>query len=186
MTQLVRCFIAIPLPQTTRTEIGHLQTRLRPALHEVRWTDPDNLHLTLRFLGEQAEDSLEKLGALMLSVGASSDDFLLTFSGIGAFPSWHRGRIVWLGIQPPELVSQLHRKLSEGLQHLGIPKEPRPFHPHLTLGRCRRPTALPPLPDPLLGQTVAACRVDRLVLYRSHLTSHGARHTEISSVRLNA
>lgn len=186
MSLRVRCFIAIPLPQATRTAIEHLQTRLRSTFHDIRWVRPDNLHLTLRFLGEQPEDSLEKLGDLMLSVGVSSGSFPLTFSGIGAFPSWHHGRVVWLGIQEPELVSQLYRKLSAGLLQLGIPKEPRPFHPHLTLGRCRRLLALPPLPDQLRCQSVTGCRVDRLVLYRSHLTPHGARHTEIRSVRLNA
>jgi len=184
MTAMVRTFVAIPLPQSVKSAIRRLQTGLKPSMPGIRWSAPGNLRLTLRFLGDQPEDSLEKLGDTVLSVGNSSCCFSLTFSGIDAFPSWHRGRILWLGLERPELVSQLHQKLSDGLQKLGIPEEPRPFRPHLTIGRCRQVMSLPQLPDRIRNQPVAKFRVERLALYQSRLTPQGARHTELCSVRL--
>jgi len=184
MTGTIRSFIAVPLPDPAIAAIRLQQSRLKQSISGIRWTRPDNLHLTLRFLGDQPEDSLEKLTETMLSVGDSSYCFQLAFSGIDAFPSWHRGRVLWLGLTQPELVSQLHQKLSDGLLQLGIPEEPRPFRPHLTLGRCRQPMALPQLPAEARSQPVAEFRVDRLVLYQSHLTRQGARHTELCSARL--
>jgi len=184
MTEMIRCFVAFPLPAAVKNAIRRLQSDLKPSMPKIRWTRPDNLHLTLRFLGDQPEDSLEKLAETVLSVGDSSHCFQLTFSGLDAFPSWHRGRVLWLGLAQPELVSQLHQKLSDGLLQLGIPEEPRPFHPHLTIGRCRQPMALPQRPAGGRSRTVAEFRVDRLVLYQSRLTLQGARHTELCSARL--
>jgi len=184
MTAMVRTFVAIPLPQPVKAAIRRLQTGLKPSMPAIRWSAPDNLHLTLRFLGDQPEDSLEKLGDTVLSVGDSICCFSLTFSGIDAFPSWHRGRILWIGLEQPELVSQLHQKLSDGLLQIGIPEESRPFRPHLTIGRCRQLMPLPQVPNGVLTRPIAEFRVERLVLYQSRLTPQGARHTELCSARL--
>jgi RNA 2',3'-cyclic 3'-phosphodiesterase len=184
MTGMIRSFVAVPLPETVKMAIRNLQTRLKQSISGIRWTRPDNLHLTLRFLGDQPEDSLEKLAETVLSVGDSSYCFQLTFSGVDAFPSWHRGRVLWLGLAQPGLVSQLHQKLTDGLLQIGIPEDPRPFRPHLTIGRCRQLMALPQLPADARSQSVAEFRVDRLVLYQSRLTPQGARHTELCTARL--
>jgi len=185
MIRQLRLFIAVPIPAAVRNVIGHLQTELRQLIPGFRWSNPDNLHLTLRFLGDQPEECLEKLCKIMLSVGDSSSCFQLTISGIDAFPSWHRGRVLWLGVEEPEPVRQLHRKLSEGLLQVGIPEEHRRFHPHLTIGRSQRFKSLPQLPLELRHRSVEAYRVDRLVLYQSRLTPQGAVHTELSVARLN-
>jgi RNA 2',3'-cyclic 3'-phosphodiesterase len=184
MTVTVRTFVAIPLPQPVKAAIRRLQTALKQSIPGIRWSAPDNLHLTLRFLGDQPEDSLEKLGDIVLSVGDSSCCFSLTFLGIDAFPSWHRGRILWLGLKQPGLVSQLHQKLSDGLLQMGIPEEQRPFRPHLTIGRSRQVISLPQLSSGIRAQPVAEFRVDRLVLYQSRLTPQGARHSELCSAQL--
>lgn len=178
MAAMVRCFIALPLPPQVLRAIDRLQQQLRHELSGFRWAPPENLHLTLRFLGDQPEDYLEKLADIVLSVGSSNRCFQLTISGIGAFPSWHRGRVIWLGCQQPAPVVSLHQQLSAALLSLGIPEEQRPFRPHLTLGRSRQPRALPPLPETVTGAEVASFDIDRLVLYQSQLTPRGARHTQ--------
>jgi 2'-5' RNA ligase len=184
MSRLIRSFVAIPLPDATRDALVRLQAELQPIFPGWRLTNPENLHLTLRFLGDIPEDSLEKLSKIVLSVADSSSSFQLTTSGIGAFPSWQRGRIVWLGFKASDPVSQLHRKLSEGLLQVGIPEERRPFQPHLTLGRSRQIRALPPLPDQVQQRLPAEFTVDRLVLYQSRLTPQGAIYSERCVARL--
>jgi RNA 2',3'-cyclic 3'-phosphodiesterase len=178
MNRLIRSFIALPLPGASRDALGRLQAQLQPMFPGFRWINPDSLHLTLRFLGEIPEDSLEKLGKIVLSVADSSSSFQLTSSGLDAFPSWHHGRIVWLGLRASDPVSQLYRRLSAGLQHMGIPEERHPFHPHLTLGRSRQIKSLPSLPIELQRPALAEFTVDRLVLYQSRLTPQGAIHSE--------
>lgn len=184
MAAMVRSFIALPLPPPALKAIDRLQQQLQQQLAGVRWAPPQNLHLTLRFLGDLPEDYLEKLADIVLSVGGSTRCFQLTICEIGAFPSWHRGRVIWLGCQQPAPVVSLHRQLSAALLSLGIAEEPRPFRPHLTLGRLRHPRALPSLPEAITAAEVVSFNVDRMVLYRSQLTPRGARHTELCVAEL--
>jgi len=180
-----RCFIALPFSPEVIQQLSDFERRLAGLLPALRWTPPQNLHLTLRFLGEQPEDSLEKLGEIVLSVGRSSAPFELTLAGLGAFPSWSRAQVVWLGLTASEPLGKLYRELASALLHLGLPPEQRLFRPHVTLGRCRhRAQRLPAVDQELQNGTVASFVADRISLFRSQLTKAGAVHTAMLTAGL--
>ncbi|HAD04021.1 MAG: 2'-5' RNA ligase [Desulfuromonadales bacterium GWD2_61_12] len=177
----LRAFIAFPLPAECQAALGALQQLLRPQLPGVRWASPESIHLTLVFLGSVPEENLEKITAVMLSVGSAFAPFVLTVRGIGAFPSWQHPRVVWAGVAAvPQLVA-LQADLSAGLAQFGFPGDARPYVPHLTLGRCRS-GGRGAVPDSGRAEAgIAVVPADRLILYESRLQSAGAQHIPLKT-----
>ncbi|APG28815.1 2'-5' RNA ligase [Syntrophotalea acetylenivorans] len=173
----VRAFVAMPLPEASLRIIGKLQQELAKDLPGVRWVKPETIHLTLAFLGDIAEDSLERLGSSMLSIGDLQPPVTATFSGVGAFPSRSRPRVVWLGIDGGRTLTQIHEALATELRTLQLPVDDRPFVPHLTLGRSRKshPGAGRIL-ESFSDRDCGSAQLDQLVLYESRLGPRGALH----------
>lgn len=180
-----RCFIAAPVPPQMKADLARLQERLASRLDQVRWVRPDSLHITLRFLGDQAEDSLEKLGHSMLSVGGLNAAFKVCCHGIGAYPSTRRARVILAGFKPDSRWVTLHQTLTQQLETCGIPPEQRPFTPHLTLGRVRRRPLDLSLPlKPFADFGCGSLTIDRIILYQSQLQPGGAIHMPYRTARL--
>jgi RNA 2',3'-cyclic 3'-phosphodiesterase len=171
----VRAFVAVPLPPSLRSPVRTLCEDLAISLPQVRWVRPQALHLTLRFFSAIAEDSLETIGEIMLSVGRSIAPFQLRLQGVGAFPSPQRPRVIWLGFTDDQPLLTLQRRLDDKLTQAGLPGDERPFTPHLTLGRLRGKGvgSLPPRYDDFAG---GIWPVTELVLYESRLSPGGALH----------
>jgi 2'-5' RNA ligase len=162
-----------------------LQRELAPSLPQVRWSDPESIHLTLRFFGDVAEESLEKIAEVVLSVGRSVAPFQAELRGVGAFPSPTRPRVIWLGIAGAAPLAQLHAALDAALRQEGWPGEERPFSPHLTLGRVRTPLTLPPrLLERYRDVGCGPLPVDRLILFESRLRPAGAVHLPRATIPL--
>jgi 2'-5' RNA ligase len=182
----IRAFIALPLPEATLRIIAKLQQELATALPGIRWVKPGTIHLTLAFLGDIAEDSLEKLGTSMLSIGGLQPPVTATFSGVGAFPSRSRPRVVWLGLNGGNTLSQLHGALKTELDILQLPIDDRPFVPHLTLGRHRKPVpGAGRILDSFSDRDCGSAQLDQLVLYESRLGPRGALHLPRHTVTLS-
>ncbi len=182
----VRSFVALPLPEATQRTIGKLQQELATALSGVRWVKPETIHLTLAFLGDIAEDSLEKLGRSMLSIGHLHSLVVASFSGVGAFPSGGRPRVVWLGLDGSETLSRLHEALRTELEILQLPIDERPFVPHLTLGRSRKPLlGTGRILESFSNRNCGSTQLNQLVLYESRLGPQGALHLPRHTVSLN-
>jgi len=181
----VRSFMAIPLDLALREQVVRLQNGLRRELPGVRWSRPENLHLTLRFFGDVPAESLERAAKLVLSLHPLGAPFELPSSGLGAFPSATRPRVLWLGFESCDSMRRLYARLDAALEGAGLPREPRPFVPHLTLGRARGH-----LPDisALLQRhgrgITTGLPVERIVIYRSRLLPGGAEHTPLYSFAL--
>lgn len=176
-TNKVRAFVAMPLPETTLQTICKLQQELAAALPGVRWVKPETIHLTLAFLGDIAEDSLEKLGSSMLSIGDLQPPVTATFSGVGAFPARSRPRVVWLGLDGGTTLSRIHEALVAELHALQLPVDNRPFVPHLTLGRSRKPhPGAGRILESFSDRDCGSAQLDQLVLYESRLGPQGAQH----------
>ncbi len=182
----IRAFIALPLPETTLRTIGKLQQELATALPGVRWVKPETIHLTLAFLGDIAEDSLEKLGTSMLSIGSLQTPVMATFSGVGAFPSRSRPRVVWLGVNGENTLSQLHGAVKTKLDILQLSIDNRPFVPHLTLGRIRKPASGAGRKfESFSDRDCGSAQLNQLVLYESQLGPRGALHLPRHTVNLS-
>ena len=181
----VRAFLAIPVSYELKNRISALQTGWEKQLPEVRWTRPDNLHLTLHFFGDVSHEILEKIKVSVLSVKGCLSPFQVDVQGFGAFPSLKRSRVLWLGLTPQDSLQRLHRCIQRALQEIDIPMEKRSFAPHLTIGRTRRGTAdLAKRGVTLSDTTIGHLDVDRLILFESQLLPGGAQHTPIIEVPL--
>jgi 2'-5' RNA ligase len=182
---LVRVFCAVELPPQVRARAAEHAARLRNSSTEVRasWPHADNLHLTLKFLGEIAQARVETLSNAASRAARSIQPFDLTLEGAGAFPPSGSPRVIWLGINDfsGELV-RLQSLLEDECETAGFAREERPFHPHLTLARIRAPQGARELARLHRETGFAAIEfpITELVVMRSELGPGGSRYTEIS------
>lgn len=168
-----RLFVAIPLPDTVRRTLAGVQAGIPGA----RWIPEENLHLTLRFIGEcsdaEADDYAEALD------GVRAAPFDVVVEGVGRFGDGRRTRLLWAGIRREETLAHFQRKVESALVRAGLPPEARKFAPHITLARLR--DASPgPVQGFLAGNALlqaGTVDVDRFGLYSSLLMPEGAIHT---------
>jgi 2'-5' RNA ligase len=188
----VRSFIAIELSPDILRQVARLQERVKadmiPGL--VRWTRPEGIHLTLKFLGDVQADRLAAIAETLQTACASYLPFSLSIDGMGVFPNPRRPRVVWIGVdEPTGTLNRLQRDVDRAIAPLGFPSERRPFSPHLTLGRVKRGRS--PAELEALGQYAsrARVRVGEMVVHavhlmRSDLRPSGAVYTELATAPL--
>jgi 2'-5' RNA ligase len=198
-----RTFIAIELPRDLRGLILQHIKALRDKLPDVRasWGREDNLHLTLKFLGNVPADEISKVSDAVARAASTIHPFELTVSGCGAFPPHGRPNVLWIGVGTsasgvpssasplpltPSPLAVLHSALEHSLAAAAFPREPRPFHPHLTIARIRNPKGTRPLADlhQRLGFPPQSFTVSEVIVFRSELLKEGSKHTAISVHRL--
>lgn len=180
-----RVFCAVELPPEVRARTSDHAARLRECSTQTRasWPRADNLHLTLKFLGEIAQTRVEELSIAASRAALSVQPFNLTIEGAGAFPPRGLPRVIWLGINDSSgSLARLQSNLEEECAAAGFAREERPFHPHLTLARIRAPQGARELARLHRETGFAAIEfpVTELVVMRSELGAGGSRYTEIS------
>ena len=135
----IRTFIAVELPDDIKQEIGDFISQLRPQIRGVRWVEPLNLHLTMKFLGNVEEDSINKIVNGVSEVAQHHSHFIIQMENFGAFPGMKRPRVLWIGVKNGlNELSQLAASVENKMVKLGFELESRKFSPHLTVGRVRR------------------------------------------------
>lgn len=177
---MLRLFIALAVPAADKRAIGRLQQKARACLEGIRMVRAEGLHLTLKFLGETEPQRLEQIKVAIDEAAGASEIFSLALGGIGVFPSPAKARVLWVGLRSGEkAISALAGALDRSLAICGFQPEKRPFHPHLTIGRLRRPVSGDKLKrfieaeKDFEGKTFL---VDRVILFKSTLTAGGAVH----------
>ena len=188
-TEHWRVFIAIELPPNVRKSLSDHINRLRKALPDVHasWSREENLHLTLKFLGNTPVAKIEALSQATHRAAGRSQPFDLILGRCGAFPPRGQPRVLWIGIDDPSRkLTELHRAVEEECATSGFAREPRPFHPHLTIARLREPQGSRQLAKlhGEMGFTNQQVSVSEMVLFKSELLSEGSRHTVISRHQL--
>lgn len=183
----MRCFVAIELAAALRAPLVQLLRGL-PRSREVRWCTEDQLHVTLKFLGEVEEGRIPKVCAALAAAGAQVEPFAVRLDGLGAFPTPRNPRVFWGGIADPAGgCARLVQLMDPPLEQLGFPREARAFTPHVTLGRSKSPagnavvrqaleTARPP--------ATAEMTVEQITLFQSILRPEGAQYVLVASVPL--
>jgi len=184
---VIRSFIAIDLPK-------HIQDPLDQVIQEfqaqnphsaVRWVPARNIHLTLKFLGEVSSNNLELLTKILQAEIPRHRCFEIKVGTLGAFPSIHRPRVIWIGVEAPGDLMSLQRSIEAETTRLGYAPEERPFSAHLTLGRVSHnasPDEVRVIGEMLKGCTVGqlgATTVERVRLFRSDLEPGGAIYTPL-------
>ncbi len=130
----MRLFVALQISEEIRAGIATLSHELKPLDDSWKWTQAENLHVTLKFLGEMPSDKLERVKETLRHVPAEWP-IEVEFSGLGFFPSERHPRVLWVGMKAPRSFPALATVIDDALARLGVPKEEREFTPHLTLAR---------------------------------------------------
>lgn len=173
----MRCFVAVPVGEGIRRRVGELQGTLRRVGADVKWVEEENLHLTLKFLGEMEEAALERLRGLLSAEASRWGPLAVEYSGTGVFPGEDRPRVVWVGVRGDvEKLAGLAAAVERAAAQVGVPREGRPFVAHLTVGRVRSPRHVP-----RLAEALRRCResvfgrdeIREFLLFRSTLTPSG-------------
>ena len=135
----VRTFIAINMPvavvRRIVDEVAAIKTAVAAAGHRVAWVPAANVHLTLKFLGPIKAEASEAIVARLTQGLAGRAPFEVEARGLGAFPSVERPRVLWAGVREQPALLALHKDIEGWMEELGFPRETRPYHPHLTVGR---------------------------------------------------
>ncbi len=177
----MRLFFALPLSNELKVRLAEFQQRSKRLGLPASWPDPQGLHLTLAFLGEQEETRVPLLLEVAHRTVASREAFTLGTSGLGGFPSDHRARILWLGVGQEPRLDALCAGLRQGLKEVGQAFDEKPFRAHLTLARFKAAVDIG-----LLGGAPEPCpfAVRELVLFQSVTTPAGARYRTLGVATL--
>jgi 2'-5' RNA ligase len=191
----IRSFVAVLLPDAVRERIHATASSLRGRAPGVAWVRADNLHLTLRFLGDQTEEQLADVVPALEEAASGVPTFTLSLKGMGAFPGLDHPRTLWMGMSDgvPE-VQRLQARVAEALERRGVPIEARAWQAHVTIGRVTdekswRREGMAELRSAVTRGATASfgtMPVTSIALMRSDLYSSGARYTGIASVPLSS
>ena len=193
MTATIRTFVAIPLPQAVLDGLAAVQRRLDRVVpsQSVRWTRPESVHLTLKFLGDTPTAQIPDISRALAAVARSNSVLRLSVGGLGCFPNHRNPRIVWTGVEESSgNLMALHSAIEGSLEPLGYLPEKRSFSAHLTLGRLRRGTARRDAAR--VGEVVKKTRLDPTTgiaaahysLIRSKLKPSGAEYITLEEFPL--
>ena len=186
---MIRAFIAVDLDDPVIEKICSTIGVLKSRITEMRWLKKENLHLTLKFLGNIAESQVESIVAALGPPLRLFSPCPVSAKGLGVFPDFRRPKILWVGLSGDRLVD-LAAKVESALVPLGFVPENRVFTPHLTIGRWRESSR----PAKNLRQEIAtwndfefgACAVRQIVLFQSVLKPEGASYRELRTIQLGA
>ncbi len=179
----MRLFVALEIPSAVRENLAALLNSLRGLSPQTRWVRPENLHATLKFIGEVPEAKLADIRRAL--AGARSDQpVALDFRGLGFFPNEKHPRVFWAGIEASPNLKTLAADIEKATENLGIAREQRPFSPHLTLARFEPPR----LPKKLRAaiqenatREFGSLRTNQFRLIESKLKPSGAEYTTLES-----
>ena len=184
---MIRAFIAVDLDDPVIEKVCNVVEILKSRITEIRWLRKENLHLTLKFLGNIAESQVEPITAALRHPLGLFSPCTISAKGLGVFPDFRRPKILWVGLTGNQLV-QLTAEIESALMPIGFTPENRAFTPHLTIGRWRegsRPAKnLRQEIDSLNDFEFGACAVRQIVLFQSVLKPEGASYSELRTIQL--
>jgi len=186
----MRAFVAVEISEPIREALGGLIAELRRHDAPIKWVAPENLHLTLKFLGTVPDDLAPQAVEILQGCVAGVAPFRLELKGTGAFPNLGRPRVIFVGAEDaPPAAGELARRLDKRMTRLGVRREDRPFRRHITVGRVRKPRpigkvaqGLEAASDRSFGVMVAR----NVVLMQSELTPHGPVYTPVAHIELKS
>jgi 2'-5' RNA ligase len=194
----MRIFIGIDLDDGIRGKIARFLEGVSGFAPEARWVRPESLHITLKFIGEQKPEQVEAITQRLQQVECAS--FEIQISGYGFFPTAKSPRVFWIGVHAGPQLAQLAQDIDSAVAELSIPREERPYSPHLTLARASGRSGDPKWrkgdgPNSIFGvlqkrlatmgepdsDTLSFGRMtaDKFILYQSQLSPKGSKYTKL-------
>jgi RNA 2',3'-cyclic 3'-phosphodiesterase len=177
----MRLFVAINLPDSWKQTLALPEASIGWLGRGVKWVEPRGMHLTLRFLGEVAENELPALETAIRAAVSDTAPFSMRIHGTGVFPNPRRPRVYWAGVDAPSSLIEMQKRLESQMQNLGFETEEVPFRPHLTLARIKEPVGKERMTEALLNFRLESdpITVSEVLLMQSHLSADGARYEAI-------
>jgi len=185
----MRAFIAIELSDQIKDSLAQVQSHLKYSAADVKWVNKENIHLTLKFLGDITEEKCTKIKSILDDIGKNTKPFSLSIKEIGAFPTIDHPRVIWVGLDNgADESKELAKNISERLLEIGFQEESRPFAAHLTIGRVRSAKNKDALKQKLttcqLQPTTEPQPVPSVILFQSTLSPKGPTYTKLHEARL--
>jgi RNA 2',3'-cyclic 3'-phosphodiesterase len=181
----VRLFVALEVPSAVRENFAALLASLRAVTKEPRWVRAENLHVTLKFLGEVDEGKLDAVRAELGKL-RSEQAVTLEFRGLGFFPNEKHPRVFWAGMEVSPNLKTLAGDIEAAMEKLGIPREKREFSPHLTLARFEKPRfpeAMRKAITENAPREFGVLRTNKFHLVQSKLKPSGAEYTTVATLQ---
>jgi 2'-5' RNA ligase len=185
-----RLFIAVDITESIRNDLRN-EVYKNESIGKVSWVKPDNLHITLKFLGNVSAGDIDRIAAIMDKAATGKGEITLTYTKMGVFPNLSRPRVLWVGFEEPSrALKGIVMELEEGLSSLlGTAKEKRPFVPHLTVARIKdhkyaKHVKLSEFIKKGVNLAEGSFKVSQIVLYNSELKPSGAVYTKVRSASL--
>jgi RNA 2',3'-cyclic 3'-phosphodiesterase len=186
----MRLFIALDIPAEIRQHLTQYLDRVRQLAPDARWARTESLHVTLKFIGEVSDAKVAEIKAALAPIKASP--FPVEFKEIGFFPNPRSARVFWAGVSAGDALPQLASAIETAVEAVGIPREKRAYHAHLTLARAPEGSAsrhcfrllqerLSSEEPPHFGTMTA----QEFFLYQSQIMRGGARYTKLQRFPLH-
>ncbi|MBM3252106.1 MAG: RNA 2',3'-cyclic phosphodiesterase [Candidatus Omnitrophica bacterium] len=190
MSDSIRAFIAIELNKDIQDSLAKIQSQLRAARADVKWVKPENIHLTLKFIGNIEIDLVIKIKEILQEISKIFQNVPADLNELGAFPKIKNPRVIWVGMQTgKDKVIAILEELEKRLAEIGIAKEEKEFHPHVTLGRLRSPhnrSDLVAMLEKNIKIPPLNFTIDKIVLFKSALAPQGPIYEPQAEVSLKA
>ena len=186
---VIRTFICIDVSASIKARLAALQDELRKLDAQVSWVKPENIHLTLKFLGDVSQTKVPKIIEAVHRAMESCSPFQVGIEGAGCFPSPRKPNVLWVGFATlPKALLTLQKNIEDEMERVGFAREAKSFHPHLTIGRVRQPRNAQRLAEELLkhGFPAETFQADEVILMRSDLTPRGSIYTPLAKMPLSA
>jgi len=185
---LIRSFLAIELPKLILKKIEEVQRDLRSTRADVRWVNPEKIHLTLKFFGNIEESRIDPIFKSIEEPIRNTPPYSIEVKGVGAFPQLRNPRVIWIGlVNGKEILTSFQKQIETQLEKIGFQTENRPFHPHLTLGRMKSSRGR----EEMVGrmekhreEEFGDFQVERVILFKSDLKPSGPVYTLLREIKL--
>jgi 2'-5' RNA ligase len=185
----IRSFIAIEIPTSIKNLLYNLEEKLRNLPCNVKWVKPENIHLTLHFLGNLEIRKIEEIKEMIGKICKKFNPFSIEIdNNLGAFPNERNPRVIWLGIkEEKDILENLYQEIGKNLEKIKIETEKRKFHPHLTIGRVKSSKN-----KHLLTKAIREIKLDssyafevkEVNLFKSTLTPQGSIYEKLGNYSL--
>jgi 2'-5' RNA ligase len=193
-TMMLRSFIAVEVPAEIQNVIARSVSSLQKALPKplVRWVAQQNVHLTLKFLGDVSPANLERIAGVLKIEAYAHGVFSMSVGGLGAFPTSRRARVIWIGLEAPPSLVALQRGVEAATARLGYTTEERSFSPHLTIGRVGQNVTATDLQkiraalDATQVGNLGTVVVDAIHIFKSDLRPGGSVYTHLYALPMKS
>lgn len=182
---LLRCFIAIEIPETIKKSIADIIDSLKKSGSDVKWVSDENIHITLQFLGETEESLIPDIKGALYKILATYSPFYIKIAGVGCFPSGRRPRVIWVGTEESQYLINIYKDISSEMVKFGYQIEKRGFSPHVTIGRVKSNRNTGELLRRLDEFTVTdfpGFEVQNVTLMKSELKPSGAKYYSLAEI----